>query len=202
MTQIIPNLTKVINAIGLRQGDCHRELPRNSEYFGLALGGGAICVEEAIFLAGLIFCHRPHKIIELGTSSGASALCLAATCLDVQHGDVTTVDIAPGAPSVAFEIAEKFDLPLGFLCETNSIDFLNSYAPIPDERYLVFSDTEIAVRPEEVKLILGKFPRGTLIVVHDTSDLHPVGPMKLYEKIAEPMVQVDTPRGITLLKVR
>lgn len=198
---LVPNFNKVVNAMGLRANDCHRQLPRDNEYRGLGLGGGAICVEEAMLLAGLIWAHKPDYVIELGTSQGASSLVLAAACKDIGKGEVFTVDLAPSPPSTAWEIYDKFELPLSFVNGTNSLDYLATLGADTTKRYMFFSDTDIPVRPTEVQMIIDKFPRGTIIAVHDTSDLHPIGPMKLYAKLNVPMVQIDTPRGITILKV-
>lgn len=198
---LIPTVDKVVSAMGLRPNDCHRQLPRDNEYRGLGLGGGAICVEESMLLVGLIWAHKPDIVVELGTSQGASSLVLAAACKDIECGHAWTVDLAENPPSMAHEIYERYDLPLTFVNSKHSMKFLEEMEVDRSKRYLFFSDTDIKVRPKEVQTILNKFPSGTLIAVHDTSDLHPLGPMKLPSKVNKPMVEINTPRGITILKV-
>ena len=191
-------LNQVIADLGCENKDCHTNLPRGSEYRMLKPGGGAVSVEEAMFLAGVVWVTRPDVVIELGTSMGTSALILAAACKGLGKGSVMTIDIAKDKPLTRL-IADKYELPLKYILETNSMDFLKEFAPYK-QQYLVFSDTDIPLRPQEVNLVIEKFPKGTVIVVHDTSDLHPFGPMKLASHVSRPIVELPSPRGISILR--
>lgn len=196
----LKNVDAVLSELGIFKDDCHSNLSRGKEYRMLKPGGGAVSIEEAMFLVGTIWVTRPHAVIELGTSMGVSALVLAAACKDLGMGEVVTVDLAKDAPITRL-IAEKYNLPIKYVCETNSLDYLPKFIPITGKQYLVFSDTDIPVRHLEVQYVIDNFPKGTVVVVHDTSDKHPFGPMKLKEKINHPIVELPSPRGISILRV-
>jgi predicted O-methyltransferase YrrM len=191
----------VLQDLGCCTHDCHPELKRGKEYHMLNPGGGAVSLEEAMFLAGVVWVTRPDLVIELGTSLGASSLILAAACRDIGSGVVTTVDLAEEPPAETKAIQELHQLPLAYVCGIHSMDFLKMFKPDPAKNYLIFSDTDIPVRPEEVNLVIEKFPKGTVIVVHDTGDNHPFGPMNLADKVARPVVELPSPRGISILRV-
>jgi hypothetical protein len=203
--KIYPTLEKCLDLTGLKDHDCHRELPRDGEFKGIGLGGGSICLEEALFIAGVLGVVKPDHVIELGTSQGGSTVAIASVMKDIlPNSKFTTVDLAPVPPKTAKEIDEALDLGIEWVLSTNSLDYLKKFKIEPGLRYLVFSDTEIKVRPDEVSLVLGTFPFGTYIIVHDTSDLHPFGPMNLRDVISidDDIVDLPSPRGISILEVR
>ena len=197
------NLISVIEAMGLKKHDCHPELPRDKEFSGLGLGGGAISLEEALFIQGVIAVVKPDIVIELGTSAGGSSVAIGAMLKDFGKGELYTIDLAENPPPAAFEMVEKFELPVNFVNDTHSIDYLSRLRVDETKIHLVFSDTDIPVRPKEVDLVMEKFPQGTYVLVHDTSDKHPFGPMKLNEALggAVDIIEMPSPRGISLLKV-
>lgn len=195
-----PTLEMLTKHIGLSNHDCHVELPGDSLYKGLGHGAGAICIEEALFLGGVIATTKPDIIIELGTAWGGSALAMGCIAKDISpKTHLISVD-AGQVNDRAHQIKRLFDLNIDFV-QGHSHTWLKEFEPHPGLTYFCFSDTHIPDRPEEVRIIREKFPKGTFIAVHDTSDLHPIGPMKLYEKVDGPMLEMPTPRGLTLLKV-
>lgn len=196
----LTNVNSVLMDLGVENKDCHPDLKRGKEFRMLKPGGGAVSIEEAMFLVGVTWVTRPDFVLELGTSQGTSALVLSAACKDIGKGFVHTVDIAKDAPMTRF-IAEKYELPLNYVLDTNSLDYLEKFVPVVGKQYLVFSDTDIPIRPREVKTVIDKFPLGTIIVVHDTSDKHPFGPMNLAKHIDRPIVELPSPRGISILRV-
>lgn len=191
--------------MGLLDHDCHPELPRDNEFHGLGLGGGAVSYEEALFIASVCYIQKPDIFIELGTAQGGSSVAIAAALKDLGKGQMLTADLALNPPQKAVEIKNKYDLPLQFINKCHSIDLLKAYTVEQNKRYVVFSDTDIPVRPLEVELVLAKFPKDTLVIVHDTSDIHPFGPMELKKKTRSiqgvNIVELPSPRGISLLKV-
>lgn len=204
LIEYLKNLEKILKCIGLNSMDCHQDLPRGTEYRQLGLGAGAICIEEAMCLAGLIYATRPDIVLELGTENGASCLILGAAVKDLGVGKVFSVDMANKNPPFAESIVVDENLPVEFVLNTNSLDFLKGNAFDQSKKYFVFSDTNINTRPEEVELIRRFLPPGTVIAVHDTSDLHPHGPMNLKNKLHPDIqfVEIDTPRGLTILKTK
>lgn len=187
--------------IGLSKGDCHPELPNNDKYKALGRGGGAICLEEALFLGGVMAITKPDVVIELGSAWGGSALALGAIAKDILPRTVVkSIDMAPKMPDITLNLVEALGINVDFI-SANSHEWLEQYEVDPSLTYFCFSDTEIDQRPREVNKIREKFPKGTFICVHDTSDLHPVGPMKLYDKVEGPMLEMPSPRGLTILKV-
>lgn len=202
-TPILPTVDALIKTIGLKDYDCHGNLPRDNEYHGLGLGGGAISLEEGLLLAGLLAVTKPDVVIELGTSKGASTLFLASVLKDLNKGKLYSVDFAKNPPIVAFDIAKSLGLTnINWCLGVDSLTYLNSMEIDPNLKYMVFSDTDIKVRPDEVKLVYKLFPSGTFVAVHDTSDLHPFGPMNLESKLGMPVLQFPSPRGLSLLEVR
>lgn len=208
------SMEQVLEHTGIMAHDCHPELPRDNEYHGLGLKGGAVSVEEALFLAGLIWVTRPHHVIELGTSQGGSSVFLAAALKDLNYFagygktfyNMVTVDLAETPPEQARHIADSMQLPLTFVNKTNSLDYLKNLNIEENKKYFIFSDTDIPVRPEEVKIIVERFPKGTVVAVHDTSPKHPAGPMRLQTKLVEAfkiksplVVDLPSPRGISVL---
>lgn len=205
--KLLPTVEKLIDRIGIKKHDCHPGLERDEEYRGLGIGGGAISIEEAMLIIGLIWAVRPDFVIELGTFNAGSSLVLAAACRDLGKGHVITVDLAERPYPKAHLIAAELNLPLRFVNSTNSLDFLDSFEVQNDLKYLVFSDTEIDIRPIEVLKVINTYPSGTMIAVHDTNENHPFGPMNLKEKINEvtygdiDIVEMPSPRGLSILKV-
>lgn len=198
---MLPTVDKLISIIGLKSNDCHPQLPRDKDYKALGFGAGAICFEELMFICGVIHIHKPDIIIELGTSWGASALGMGAVLKDIGKGKLLTVDKATTPPNTE-KYALELDLPIEYITSTMSTDFLRTYQVDDSLRYLVFSDTDIPIRPTEVDMVRRGFPRGTIILVHDTSDLHPVGPMHLKKSFPnEDIVELPSPRGLSILKV-
>lgn len=194
------NIKAVLEEMKILSRDCHPELPRGKEFHQLGFGVGAITYEEAVALYGLIFVTRPHVIIELGTETGASSLVLGAAAKDLGIGIVYSIDRAKNPPTKAQGIVEKYRLPVTYVCEQTSLEFLDSFTPDPTLQHFFFSDTDIPVRPLEVDAIQKFYPKGTVVAVHDTADLHPYGPMKLPQKINAPCVELPSPRGLTILR--
>lgn len=198
---MLDTLKRTVEKMGLSHKDCHAVLPRDSEFKGLGLGGGAICLEEAFFLAGLIAVIKPDVVIELGTAYGASAVAIGSILKDFKKGVLKTVDIADTPPKTARDIILDHKLPVEFVTGTNSLDYIDSLVHEKDKIYLIFSDTEIDIRPTEVNKVIEKFGPNTFVVVHDTSPLHPRGPMNL-EKGLNPQYKImnfPTPRGISVV---
>lgn len=198
---------KAVEKMGLSKHDCHPELPRDKEFKGLALGGGAICLEEAVFIMGIISVVKPDVVIELGTAQGASAVAIGAALKDAGKGKLISVDSADSPPpQMAQSIALGLELSIEFVRRTNSLAFLKSSEVDASKVHLVFSDTDIPVRPKEVAMVLDKYPKGTIIIVHDTSEKHPFGPMKLKQRLKEEagvdldVIEFPSPRGISILK--
>jgi predicted O-methyltransferase YrrM len=204
MNQLFYYLTRVINDIGILDGDCHPNLPRGKEFKQLGLGIGAISFEEAMCLAGLLYITKPNVILELGTETGASSLILGAVAKDMGNGaQVFTVDKQPNQPEIASKIKATYGLPINFVSNITSLDFINKFFVVrEDQTYFAFSDTDIVLRPVEVELLRQRLPKGSVIAVHDTSDLHPYGPMNLKEKLHKDMQILDlpSPRGLTILR--
>lgn len=202
MKSYFQNIEAVVREMGVKAQDCHPGINRGSEYHQLGFGVGAVSLEEALCLAGLIFVTRPDTIIELGTETGASALVLGAAAKDLGCGRVFTVDKQPGVNAEASKLAEKYSLPIEWVTGIDSISFLNKLPFDKSKRYFVFSDTDIKVRPDEVELCRKILPKGTVIAIHDTSDEHPYGPMNLKEKIHKDLelIELPSPRGLTVVK--
>jgi predicted O-methyltransferase YrrM len=202
MKSFFQNIESVIQDIGVLAHDCHVDIPKGREYHQLAMGRGAITLEESLCLAGLVFIERPDVIIELGTETGASSLVLGAAAKDLGKGFIYSVDLAPRQPSDAARIRDKYMLPIEYVVGIDSIKYLTDMPFDQDKTYFVFSDTDIKIRPKEVELVRKRLPKGTLVAVHDTSENHPFGPMKLYEKLETktPVIELQSPRGLSILR--
>lgn len=199
------NLTTALELMGKKKNDCHPELPRDKEFSGIGLGGGAISQEEALFIFGVIAVVKPDIVIELGTSQGGSSVAIGAMLKDLGKGELFTVDWAETPPPTAFELVQKLDLPVNFVNNKHSFDYLDHLQVDQEKIHLIFSDTDIPVRPKEVDKALRYFPKGTFIIVHDTSDKHPFGPMNLPRSLqvlghSNPVIELPSPRGISVLR--
>ncbi len=194
------SLESVVADIGVKPHDCHPDVGRGGEYHQLGFGVGAISLEEAVCLYGLVFITRPHVIIELGTETGASSLILGAAAKDLGFGRVVSIDRATNPPIAAINIRDKYSLPIDYVTGIDSVEYLTKAPFDQSKKYLVFSDTDIKVRPTEVELVKKHLPVGTIIAVHDTSDEHPFGPMNLKDKTTIPLVELPSPRGLTILR--
>lgn len=200
--KLLPTVEEVLKHVGLKDHDCHPGLPRDEKYRGIGIGGGAISIEEAMLIIGVVWATRPDFVIELGTFNAGSTLIIGAALKDLKQGNIITVDLADKPNQKAQNLSALLGLPIRFVNNTNSLDFLDKFTPQESLQYLVFSDTDIPVRPIEVDKVLNSYPRGTVIAVHDTSDLHPFGPMKLKEKINDVhIVELPSPRGLSILRV-
>jgi len=199
--EILKTFSNVLTRVGVKPHDCHSSLPRNAEFNGVALGGGAISYQEGVAIAGLLYVIRPDIVIELGTARGASSILVGAALKDIGHGSLISVDLQPEPPEVANQIVTDFCLPVTYRTSINSIPFLQEFKVEFSKRYFIFCDTEIKTRILEVGIIYDKFPKGTLILVHDTSDLHPNGPMKLKSFYPDKdMVELPSPRGLMVMR--
>jgi predicted O-methyltransferase YrrM len=196
---MLKNFQKAIEKMGLKSHDCHGNLPRDNEFRGLGLGGGSICIEEAWLFVGIIASCKPDIVLELGTSNGASTLAIAAILKDFDRGSITTVDLAQSPPKKAESLARDLGLNNITWDSANSLKYLAETEFDQSKTYLVFSDTNIPERPLEVRLVSQRLPKGTVVVVHDTRDEHPFGPMNLQAKINQQTVMMPTPRGISIL---
>lgn len=195
----------LLDVVMWKDQDCHPDIPRGKE-FHMLQGAGAVSIEEALCLYGLVLVTRPDVVIELGTSRGASTLFLGAAVHDLSNPiPAQTVDLGEVAPRECVTSAKLLRFPIEFNTGKHSMDYLKEYVVDPSKRYFVFSDTKIPVRPDEVRKVFEKFPSTTIVVVHDTSEHHPAGPMKLEEKLSDldlNFIELPSPRGLTIVTKR
>ncbi|MCB0354977.1 MAG: hypothetical protein KDD64_15705 [Bdellovibrionales bacterium] len=192
-------LHELLARTGIKSHDNHLSLPRADRFRQIDMGVGAVSIEEAMFLYGLVGIVKPDVVIELGTAEGASAVFLAAACADFGAGKVFSIDYAEAPPAIALKLSQELELPLQFECGTRSLEWLERFSPSSTSKYLVFSDTEMKIRPDEVLYVKEKFPQGTCIAVHDTASGHPYGPMNLAERIGVDVLELPSPRGLSIL---
>lgn len=165
---VTPRLAEYVREVSLREDAILREL--RDETAGLP-GGVAMQVlaEEGQFLALLAGLVGARSILEIGTFTGYSTLCLARAV--PAGGRVITCDITDRWPSIGAPywqragVADRIDLRVGDARET--LAKLHAEEG-PDGFDLVFIDADKTGYPEYYELSLPLVRPGGLIVVDNT----------------------------------
>lgn len=180
--------------------DCHPELPRGREYNKITtFGEGSLSYEEAMFLYGLVLGCKPDTIIETGTENGCSSIHLAKALKDQGCGNLICIEHSEHYVNRTNKNLEKYNVnDITEVIKTDSIEFLNNYKVVDNKHYMLFLDTTIQMRVQEFKIVKSKFPKGTIVAIHDTSQQHPCGKMNLDQETSEKWFHLPSPRGLSV----
>jgi len=197
---------------GINLGDVHPELPRAGEFHQGDWGKGAATVEEAICLYGLVLALKPTFCLETGTETGWTAAHIALGLEQNKHGHVITLETDPASAAEARANLQKYGLEKRVdVLEMSSFDYLRGYDTTPQPPDVcnpkidfALLDTHIEMRAEELRLLTPHLSENAVVVVHDTSPLHPCrGDTELLAELRASGFQVihlPTPRGLTVMQ--
>lgn len=126
----------------------------------------AVDKETGNFLYGFVIEKQPHRILELGTWRGASAIYLAAGLHKLGRGELITVDVGNDRVELASQNFKKSGVG-NYI--TQVIDDINHYLPNDKTLYdLVFMDARKDEQGKWLKKILANnLVSGGAIIVDD-----------------------------------
>lgn len=191
---------------GIKLGDVHPELPRAGEYHQGDWGKGAASVEEALCLYGLVVALKPAQCLETGTETGFTAAHIALALAQNKYGHLLSLETDPASAAEARANLQKYGLEKYVtIHETSSLEYL-TLKPLAEDNKFDFAllDTHIEMRAEELALLTPHLSEHAVVVVHDTSPLHPCrGETELLAQLRASGFQVihlPTPRGMTVMQ--
>ena len=154
-------------------------------------------VEVLEFLRTLVTTIKPNLVVETGTFLGVSTLWIAEGLKHNGFGKVITCEFDP----VVFAKAkEKFDASgLGEWIEFHNASSLE--LKVDGTIDLLFSDSDMALREQEVRRFLPQINRHGVIVMHDASSHLKVvreAALKLQREGLISVVFLPTPRGLVV----
>ncbi len=158
-------------------------------------------VEVLEFLRTLVTTIKPELIVETGTFSGISTLWMAEGCKANGFGRIVTCEFDPlvyesaKARFAASELAEWIELR-----NESSLEM-----EIEGRIDLLFSDSDMPIREQEVRRFLPQINPQGLILMHDASShLKQVreAALKLEQEGLISVVLLPTPRGLVVAQKR
>ncbi|WP_028478659.1 class I SAM-dependent methyltransferase [Nocardia sp. CNY236] len=190
---VTAKLTDYIRQVSLREDDILHELRKETA----DLPGGAVMqvlAEEGQLLALLAGLTSARSILEIGTFTGYSTLCLARAL--PADGRLVTCDITDRWPAIGAPywqragVRDRIDLRVGDACATLEQMLATEGAEIFD---LVFIDADKANYPRYLEFSLALIRSGGLIVVDNTL---------FFGRVADPDVQDPDTEGVRELNAR
>lgn len=154
-------------------------------------------VEVLEFLRALVTTIKPQLIVETGTFSGLSTLWMAEGLKQNGRGRIITCEFDPIVFAKAkerFDVSELKDL----------IDLRNQSSlelEVDGQIDLLFSDSDMPVREQEVRRFLPQVNPHGLILMHDASSHLKVvrdAALKLEKEGLISVILLPTPRGLVL----
>ncbi|HVO61998.1 MAG TPA: class I SAM-dependent methyltransferase [Terriglobales bacterium] len=158
-------------------------------------------VEVLEFLRTAVTTMKPELVVETGTFSGISTLWIAEGLKANGRGKVITCEFDPVVYANAKERIENSGLAEWIECRNeSSLDM-----PVNGRIDLLFSDSDLAVREQEVRRFLPQINPYGLILMHDASShLKQVreAALKLESEGLISVVLLPTPRGLVVAQKR
>ncbi|MEU7322016.1 class I SAM-dependent methyltransferase [Streptomyces griseoviridis] len=163
-----PELLEYVREFSLREDDILRDL----RLLTVGLPGGEamqVMAEEGQFLAFLIAATRVTDVLEIGTFTGYSTLCMARAL--PAEGRLITCDITERWPEIGAEhwrragVAERIDVRIGAAVDTLEKMLADGFA---DHFGLVFIDADKVNYPRYYELALRLVRPGGVVVVDNT----------------------------------
>lgn len=158
-------------------------------------------VEVLEFLRTVVTTTKPELVVETGTFSGISTLWIAEGLKANGRGTVITCEFDPVVYANAKERIAGSGLAEWIDCRNQSSLELNVEGAID----LLFSDSDMPVREQEVRRFLPQMNPHGLILMHDTSShLKQVrqAALKLEAEGLISVVLLPTPRGLVVAQKR
>lgn len=165
-TEFSPELLDYVRAVSLREDEILREL--REETAQLPMGEAMqVMAEEGQFLAVLVGLTGARTVVEVGTFTGYSTLCLARAL--PPGGRVVTLDLSPKWPMIAEPfwrragVADRIEVRIG-----DAVDSLTALAAEADPVDLVFVDADKANYRVYYEKALKLLRPGGLLVLDNT----------------------------------
>ncbi|GAA1312900.1 O-methyltransferase [Saccharothrix xinjiangensis] len=165
-TEFSPELLDYVRAVSLREDELLREL--REETARLPMGEAMqVMAEEGQFLAVLVALTGARTVVEVGTFTGYSTLCLARAL--PAGGRVVTLDLSPRWPMIAEPfwrragVADRIEVRIG-----DAVDSLTALAAEADPVDLVFVDADKANYVAYYEKSLELLRPGGLLVLDNT----------------------------------
>jgi predicted O-methyltransferase YrrM len=158
-------------------------------------------VEVLEFLRTVVTTLKPELVVETGTFSGISTLWIAEGLKANGHGRVITCEFDPAVYANAKDRIQNSGLAEWIDCRNESSLEMKVNGRID----LLFSDSDMPVREQEVRRFLPQMNPNGLILMHDASShLKHVreAALKLESEGLISLILLPTPRGLAVAQKR
>jgi predicted O-methyltransferase YrrM len=158
-------------------------------------------IEVLEFLRCMVTTIKPELVVETGAFSGISTLWIAEGLKQNGRGRVITCELDPVIYANAKERIAKSDLSQWIECRNES----SLETRIDGRIDLLFSDSDIPIREQEVRRFLKQMNPNGIILLHDASShLKHVreGALRLEAEGLVSAVFLPTPRGLVVAQKR
>lgn len=158
-------------------------------------------VEVLDFLKSLVVALKPNLVVETGTFMGVSTLAIAEGLKQNGFGRVITVEFDP---KVLAEAKKRIDAS-GLASWIDARNHSSLDLKVDGMIDLLFSDSDINVREDEVRRLLPQISPHGLILIHDASSHQKVvreAALRLEAEELLSVVLMPTPRGLVLAQKR
>jgi predicted O-methyltransferase YrrM len=158
-------------------------------------------LEVLDFLKSIVTTTKPRLILETGTFIGYSAIKMAEGLKANGFGKLITIEFDP---AIFAKAKERIDASgLGDWIEYRNASSLET--PIDGTIDLLFSDSHLTIREQEIRRFLPQIDARGLILVHDASSHFKVvreAALRLEQEGLISVVLLSTPRGLVIAQKR
>jgi len=158
-------------------------------------------LEVLDFLKSIVLTTKPRLIVETGTFIGYSAIKMAEGLKANGFGKLITIEFDP---DIFAKAKQRIDLSgLGDWIEYRNASSLET--PIDATIDLLFSDSHLTIREQEIRRFLPQIDARGLILVHDASSHFKVvreAALRLEQEGLISVVLLSTPRGLVIAQKR
>ena len=155
-----------------------------------AADGDAAEDEVGRLLYGLTVAIKPAIAVETGTYHGHTAACIGSGLRDNDRGRLYTLEV--DTTSAAIAQAWLYALPVTIV-NRSSIGWVP-----PGPIGLLYLDSSMEARPEELSTFKSFLEPGAIVVLHDTAPHHHNRALALVKQWGWPAVTLRTPRGVSI----
>jgi predicted O-methyltransferase YrrM len=158
-------------------------------------------LEVLDFLKSIVITAKPRLIVETGTFIGYSAIKMAEGLKANGFGKLITIEFDP---AIFAKAKERIDASgLGDWIEYRNASSLET--PIDGTIDILFSDSHLTIREQEIRRFLPQIDARGLILVHDASSHFKVvreAALRLEQEGLISVVLLSTPRGLVIAQKR
>jgi predicted O-methyltransferase YrrM len=158
-------------------------------------------LEVLDFLKSIVITTKPRLIVETGTFIGYSAIKMAEGLKANGFGKLITIEFDP---AIFAKAKERIDASgLGDWIEYRNASSLET--PIDGTIDILFSDSHLTIREQEIRRFLPQIDARGLILVHDASSHFKVvreAALRLEQEGLISVVLLSTPRGLVIAQKR